>query len=217
MTMRAWFLKLAAIVAALVLLFVPREFFLAAYENFIWFCIIFNMVIMATGWEFVAVYGKFESLLGKTLKVVVMYEVIGLGEKALSVVMIYFLLNHGIVFTFLTITPSYFLYCIFVVIVYDFFLERGCDLLEIENLRSNGASHKFLGWILRRRATIFFVGSCIQLDPDLVTLLLRKNRKTLWLNSLTITLPSTVISMTFWTAVYASAIKGYEWAKWLIE
>jgi hypothetical protein len=217
MTTRERFLKLAAVVAALVLVFLPKELFSIIYEGFIQFCIILNIVITATGWEFVAVYAKFESLLGRTLKVVVMYEVIGLGEKALSVAMIYFLLNYGIVFTFLTITPSYFLYCIFVVAIYDFFLERGCDLLEIENLRSNGASHKFLGWILRRRATIFFVGSCIQLDPDLVTLLLRKNRKTLWLNSLTITLPSTVISMTFWTVVYVSAIKGYEWAKWLIE
>lgn len=222
MTTRSWLSKLAAIVAALIVVFLPEEAFSILWEEGVWFCIIGNTVVAITGWEFVKVYVEFfSSFLERIARFFIAYQIIGLGEKGFSIAMLFLILNHKVIDVVLFVTPIYFFYCIFIVRAYDFFLEKGYDLLELENLRVGSSksnnSNKLLRWILRRKNTIFLVGSCFQLDPDGVTILLRENKKKFWKNSFKITLPSVLLSMTFWTAVYVSAIRGYEWAKWLIE
>jgi len=218
MTKSGLFSKLAAILAALAVVFLPEEVFIDFLEEIVWFCVIINIILAVTGWEFPVVFTTFYgSFLKRIAKVVITHQIIGLGEKGIDAVMIFLILSCGAVIEYLIIVPIYFLYCIFIVWAYDYFLEKGHDLLELENLRVNGGANRVLKWILRRRVAIFLIGSFYQLDPDGVTILLRKNRGMFWRNSFSITLPSVLVSITIWTTVYALAIKGYEWFKWAVE
>lgn len=221
MTTRSLVSKLAAIVAALIVVFLPEEVFLTLWEETVWLCIVTNLIVAIAGWEFILLYvEKFRSFFGRVTKVIITHQIIGVGEKGLDAIMIFLIVGYGPALTFLVVTPIYFIYCMFVVMAYDFFLDKGYDLLELENLRINGDSEDFNGffrWVMKKRITIFLVGSFFQLDPDGVTILLRKNREMFWKNSIKITLPSTLISMTVWTTVYSLAVKGFEWARWIIE
>lgn len=205
-------LKLAAVIAALVMVLLPEEAYVLIWAEVSFIFIILVTLIAISGWGYIVVFFlTFRYILQRIGKVIITHQVIGLGEKAIDAAIIYLIIFHGVAAAVLIATPLYFMFVIFVIRAYDFFLDRGYDLLELENLRANGSSKLFLRWILKRRVTIFLVGSFYQLDPDGVTILLRRNREAFWHNALAIALPATLLSMSIWITVFTLAIKGYEW------
>lgn len=132
--------------------------------------------------------------------------------------------GQGVITVFLLITPIYLLFAISVVALYDFCLRRGKDLLGIDylrsledkNLKKSQLYDRAARWVMRRRITIFWIGTIFFLDSDIVTLLLRKDDETLGRTFVTITFPSVIWGMIFWSAVYKLAIMGFKYARWLI-
>jgi len=171
-----------------------------------------NIAFMSYGQGFWFLkYDFFKRYFRKSAKIVITHQIIGLGEKAFDALIILSIIRYGTFTSLIIIIPIYFIYSLFIVMAYDYFLDRGYDLLELENLKANGSSvdgNKVIGWILKRRTTIFLIGSCFQLDPDGVTILLRKSRDDFWGNALRITLPSVIISMTYWTIVFKLGLMG---------
>ncbi len=131
----------------------------------------------------------------------------------------------GLVVAFAVVTPIYLLLCIDIVIVSDAALKRGWDATGLETLR--GLEHevlekkqwvkKFVQRILRSRRLIFWVGSWFYLDPDYVTLLLRKKEDGYASTFLKITLPSVLLSMVVWLGVWWAAVQGFRLAVLLLE
>lgn len=131
----------------------------------------------------------------------------------------------GLATTFAVVTPIYLLLCIGIVLGSDVALKKGLDITGLETLRE--LEHEVLEkkqWfkrivrrILRSRKLIFWVGSWFYLDPDYVTLLLRKKEEDYVSTFLRITLPSVVISMVIWLGVWWSAVQGFRWAVWLLK
>lgn len=123
------------------------------------------------------------------------------------------------------VTPTYLSLCFLIVLINDLLLGRGIDLTFIEGLKEMAEGkrnffQRILSWILERRATIFWIGSWYYLDPDYVTILLRKKGQSLLDATVRITTPSVLISMMVWTFIYWSVyqpFKGLSWAKWLAE
>ena len=136
---------------------------------------------------------------------------------------------HGGIKAFIYTTPLNILLCVFVVYVLDVFARNGYDLSGLEEYREmihvqyrkEQYIKRFAQWVLKRRGTIFWVGSWFYLDPDYVTLLLRDKAKGFWTNILKITVPSTILAMViwvpFWWCVVNAFLKGSEWAKWFME
>jgi len=131
----------------------------------------------------------------------------------------------GLMTAFAVVTPIYFILCIVVVLVSDAGFRNGLDLTGLETLR--GLEHKMFArrqWfkrifqkILRSRRLIFWVGSWFYLDPDYVTLLLRKKEDGYVSTFLRITFPSVVISMLVWLGVWWAAVQGFRLAVWVLE
>ncbi|MEK6839841.1 MAG: hypothetical protein AABX72_02790 [Nanoarchaeota archaeon] len=131
----------------------------------------------------------------------------------------------GLTTAFAVITPVYLFLCVSVVLFSDAAFRRGLDVTGLETLRR--LEHEVLGekqWfrklvqkILRSRKLIFWIGSWFYLDPDYVTLLLRKREEGYISTFFRITLPSVVISMMVWLGVWWAAIQGVRWAIWLLE
>ena len=71
--------------------------------------------------------------------------------------------------------------------------------------------------IIRSRKLIFWIGSWFYLDPDYVTLLLRKKEDGYLLTFLQITLPSVVINMVVWLGAWWFAGQGFPWAQRVLE
>lgn len=156
-----------------------------------------------------------------------------IAERAITVVgrvvvdapMIYlFKEGYGILDVITMITPVHFVFTLAVVALYDFFLKKGRDLLGIEYLRGLETAKltkkqlwkKFGRWIIRRRLTIFWIGTIVYLDSDVVTLLLRKKEDTIK-NILKITLPSVIWSMIFWSVIYKLGVMGVKYFVWFVE
>jgi hypothetical protein len=142
--------------------------------------------------------------------------------------MIYFIWTDpkfGVVYAFFVGGVVYFAFCASIIYVNDVFVRNGYDITGIEELRQMADKHyprknwvkASVSWMLRRKTTIFLIGSWFYLDPDYVTLLLRDKEKSFWTNLVEITLPSVFISMMVWTPVWWCACKGYSWAVWLIS
>lgn len=131
----------------------------------------------------------------------------------------------GVVLTFVIVTPTYFALCVGIVLANDAAMKKGMDLTGLETLRElehhvleeNRWFSKILQRILRSRRMIFWVGSWFYLDPDYVTLLLRKKEESYLQTFTKITLPSVLISMAVWLGVWWGAVKGFFWAKWMLE
>jgi hypothetical protein len=146
------------------------------------------------------------------------------GRALIDVPMVWLFANgFGVVEVFLLATPAYFLFSLIVVVLYEFFLSRGRDLLGIDYLRKLEAEEGRLGffdkmarWVMRRKITIFLLGSLFFLDPDVVTLLLRKKGESLRRVALRITLPSAIWAIIFWSVTYKLAVMGFRYAQWLI-
>ena len=132
---------------------------------------------------------------------------------------------QGLVTAFVIVTPIYFLLCVGVVIGSDTALRLGLDMTGLETLRELEHEvleekkwlQKLIRKIIRSRKLIFWIGSWFYLDPDYVTLLLRKKEDGYLLTFLQITLPSVVINMVVWLGVWWFAVQGFRWAKWVLE
>lgn len=143
-------------------------------------------------------------------------RVAGIGEKLLDVLVISLIIKVGIVAEFFIVVPLYACYCMGMVVAYDYFLAKGYDFVGLEYLRNMERGkverkqfvQRFLRSVMRRRYSIFCIGSVAQMNPDGVTLLLRKDRTSTLRNFLGITLPSTVLSIAFWTTVFKLGIMG---------
>ncbi|MEN9405172.1 MAG: hypothetical protein RLY47_131 [Candidatus Parcubacteria bacterium] len=149
-------------------------------------------------------------------------------ERALTVptrlidgLMIFFIWtdpHYGVLKAFLICTPLNFALCSLVVFTNDLLAKRGKDMTGIDEMRKDAEEKGgFRRWVLRRRVAIFWIGSWFYLDPDYVTLFLRDKGATFWENGYRITLPSTLVAMIVWTAIYWSAHEGYAWASRFVE
>lgn len=131
----------------------------------------------------------------------------------------------GLVTTLVVITPIYLILCVGIVLGSDAGVRKGLDLTGLETLRK--LEHDVLEkreWlkrivqrILRSHRLIFWIGSWFYLDPDYVTLLLRKKEEGYVSTFFRITLPSVVISMVVWLGVWWAAVQGFRWAIWILE
>ena len=156
-------------------------------------------------------------LLGKAAgKFFLMDKVLGLLARTVDVLMIYFIVTdprYGVwKALFVAGAYNYVLVSLTVFICNYVTNKYQIDITGVDNLRALPPTNKrrSLGWylwrikesILARRATIFWLGSWFQLDPDYVTLLLQDPQKGVIQNNLKITLPSTILAMIVWTAIY---------------
>lgn len=131
----------------------------------------------------------------------------------------------GLMIAFLVVTPISLILCINVVLASDVAQKRGLDLtgletlreLEHETLTKGQWVKRFIRWMLMSKRLIFWIGSWFYLDPDYVTLLLRKKGEGYVSTFLRITLPSVVLGMVVWLGVYWAAVQGYRWASWALE
>jgi hypothetical protein len=155
-------------------------------------------------------------VLTRTSRFLLLGRVAGIGEKLLDILVISLIIKVGVVTEFLIVVPIYSCYCMGIVAAYDYFLEKGYDFAGLEYLRNmqhgrfekNRIFKRFLQSAMRKRNSIFWIGSVAQFNPDGVTLLLRKDGTTTLKTFLKITLPSTVLSITFWTTVFKLGIMG---------
>lgn len=125
--------------------------------------------------------------------------------------MIYYIWNdpeYGLLKAFVYGTPVNLAFCSSIVFLSNKLEEYGVNLTGIEDFKKGAeARGGFRGWILRRRSTIFWVGSWFYLDPDYVTLLLQKKGDRFSETTFEITMPSVLLAMTVWTAAYG----GLHW------
>ncbi len=164
---------------------------------------------------------------GKVAKYIITERIITGLAHLVSVGMIYFIWTdpeYGVYKAFFFMTPVYLAICVATVYISDLLMKKGYDVTGVEELRlmvnrpyTQGQYVKrFVQWILKRKLSIFFIGSCFHLDPPYVTLLLRDKNKGLMANSLLITTPSVILSMFVWTVIFWSAFRGYEWVRWFM-
>lgn len=131
----------------------------------------------------------------------------------------------GLATAFFVVTPISLLLCIGIVLMSDEGLKRGLDLTGLETLRELEHSvleerqwfKRIIRRILRSRKLIFWVGSWFYLDPDYVTLLIRKKEEGYLSTFIRITLPSVVLGMVVWLGVWWAAVQGFRWAVWMLE
>jgi len=165
--------------------------------------------------------GKLLKVMAKLSRFLLIGRVIGIGEKLLDVLVIFLIIKIGIIAEYLIVVPLYSCYCMGIVMAYDYFLEKGYDFVGLEYLRNmqRGTLEKkkffkrFLRTVMRRRYSIFWIGSVAQINPDGVTLLLRKDRTSTLRNFLGITVPSTALSLAFWSVVFKMGIMGVAYFK----
>jgi len=112
-----------------------------------------------------------------------------------------------------------------VVFVSDVAYKRGVDVTGLETLRQLEYAvleprqwfKRLIRWMLQSRRLIFWIGSWFYLDPDYVTLLLRKKEEGYAAAFLKITLPSVFLSVVVWVALWWAAVQGFWWAVWVLE
>lgn len=139
-------------------------------------------------------------------------------------IMIYLIKNYGFWFEMVAVNVLFFVVCSLTLLTYDFFSQKGYDLLSMdyfhelrdEPLEKKNFLKRFTQWILRREKTIFWLGS-LWLEPDVVTLLLRKGEKTKLKDIVSVTLPSVVLCITFWSVVFYLGLKGYVYFSWFVK
>lgn len=162
---------------------------------------------------------------GKITRFVFTERFVAVVARAIDALMIYLIVKYGVAVEIAIVVPLYFIMCVAVVRVYDFFLTKGYDLLEIEAIRSLGNKKlarrqvfkRFTRWIARRKVTIFWLGSIFLLDPDAVTLFLRKRGASATETALKITLPSVVWAIVFWSVIYKLGIMGVKYFTWAVQ
>lgn len=129
----------------------------------------------------------------------------------------------------LYVTPLYVLVCAGIVYISDRFHENGVDITGIEEMRMIRGSgelkkrqfiKRFIRWFMHREVLIFWIGSWFYLDPDYVTLMIRKKGDSFLKTTLTLTVPSVLVSMFFWSTLYWLVYQPFKhtaWAQWVVE
>ncbi len=118
-------------------------------------------------------------------------------------------------------------FCISVVCSIEYIRIRyNFDATGLEELKCYVAQNdtfvkRILSKVLSSRRSIFWIGSWFYLDPDYVTLLLRRKERRLRVDLVEVTLPSVLLAMIVWVPVYwicvHAAKLGYGWATYLIS
>ena len=153
-------------------------------------------------------------------RAIVAERIITLITRFVDLIMVYLMWYHGPLVSFIITTPIYILTCMAIVAGHDLIVAwRKDDFLGLDYLnglpyqKELGKFEALLAWIMRKRFTIFWIGSWFYLDPDVVTLLLRDKRTSFWKNTMRITVPSVLLSMVVWTSTYWFGIKilGWTW------
>jgi len=132
---------------------------------------------------------------------------------------------NGITKAFVIVTPIYLAACILVVLGNDIAIKKGWDPIGIEGFRQlehavllkNQWFKRLVRRILMSKRLIFWIGSWFYIDPDYVTLLIRKKEEGYLVTFLRITLPSVLISMVVWLGIYWAGFQGYKWAVWMMK
>jgi len=159
----------------------------------------------------------------KITRAIIFHRFLNLISISVDILMIYLIKEYGFWFEMTVMLFPFYAICVLTIILYDYFLDRGHDLLFLDyfcNLRDQKIERRRIftrltQWILKRRTSIFLLGS-FWLEPDITTILLRKDKKGLIRNAVYITLPSTIICVTSWSIIFYYGVKGYEYFKWLL-
>ncbi len=155
---------------------------------------------------------------------IIAHRALNLVSYAVDIFHIYLIIKYGFWPALFAISLLFFAICLATVFIHDIAVSFGYDILYMERIRRIGADDtdnrgilkRFAGWVLKRRSTIFWLGS-LWLEPDLVTLLLRKDNRVTMSNTLKITLPSNILCVTVWTIIFYLGVRGYVYFKWFIE
>lgn len=136
--------------------------------------------------------------------------------------------QYGWLKAMLYVTPLYILVVIAIVAVCDLFHKKGIDITGIEEMRSISNEElgkrqyvkRFIAWFMKRESSIFWIGSWFYLDPDYVTLMLRRKGDSFLKTLVKLVIPSVLISMLVWTTLYWAVYQPFKhmaWAQWLAE
>lgn len=114
----------------------------------------------------------------------------------------------------------FFLYLL-VIYAYDYCVATGYDLLGLnylaelkeQKIPNNQRMKRIAQWIVRREFTIFIVGSLFYLDPDVVTILLRKKGE----RGYKVLFYSVVYSISVYSVIYWLGVKGVKYFAYFIE
>lgn len=166
----------------------------------------------------------------------IFYNLLNIISRLTDILMIVLIINFGLIAEILIVIPLYFAISIWNMMLYDRFRLTGHDLLQIDYFRKlsstdigflstniNIISLKsikriiikipvyFLSIILKSRVAIFILGSIFILEPDIVTLLLRKKQEVTVRNALLITLPSNILCISLWSVIFYYGIYGFRY------
>lgn len=108
-----------------------------------------------------------------------------------------------------------------VIYIYDYCVTKGEDLLGLnylvglkdQNIPKKQIFKRIARWIVKRRITIFLVGSIFELDPDVVAILLRKKGE----RGFKVLFYSVVYSIIVWSVIYWAGVKGYGFFCYFVE
>lgn len=148
---------------------------------------------------------------------------VGIISRLVDGIILWIIIFYGFFPSVAICTLIFFFICVHWLKIYQRFQDEGIDLQKINYLRNlhlklkKSCREKFTVWILKRRMTIFFIGSPFILDPDLVTLLLRKEEYFTWRECFKITLPSAGQCILTWAGIYQLGVLGYKYFRWFID
>jgi len=115
----------------------------------------------------------------------------------------------------------YFIFCLTIVCIYDYCAMNGYDLLGLnylnglkdQEIKKNEIFKRLARWIVRRRITIFLIGSLVELDPDIVTIMLRKDGE----RGYKVLFYSVVYSIVIYSIVYWLGVRGYGYFRYFVD
>ena len=154
-------------------------------------------------------------------------------SRLTDTLMIGLIVKHGLWMEMAIIQPLYLLICIWNMVIYDKFQQKGFDLLQINTIRKRVKRpintktglislikvlpDLILKKTMERRWAMLIFGSLFFFEADIVTLLLRKKQKVTFEEIFKITLPSNLICITTWSIIFWLGVKGFMYFKWFIK
>lgn len=148
---------------------------------------------------------------------------VGIVSRLVDGLILWIIIFHGFSLSVAICTLIFFFICVHWLKIYQRFQDEGIDLQKIEYFRDlhlkqdKSFGEKITAWILKRKATIFLVGSPFVLDPDLVTLLLRKRGHFTWRECFKITLSSAAQCILVWAIIFQLGVWGFKYFRWFID
>lgn len=215
---------IAVIITALAIVVLPKEFLSTLWEECVQNLAMLNSIIVIAGWGFFTNKLSSINFRNKIVMFIVTNRILSVVSLGVDGMMIYVGSKYGFEAMFFSGQIVFFLICVVVLKLYDLFLNAGLDLLSIndflelryQKLGKRQYFKRITQWILRREETIFWLGS-IWIEPDIVTLLLKKNGRTKMKDIIFITLPSTMICISFWAVIFGLGLRGFAYFSWFIE